>query len=771
MMPVTPTYPGVYIQEIPSGVRTISGVSTSVTAFVGAAKRGPINRAVRIFNFGEYERNFGGLVSNYELGYAVRQFFQNGGGEAWVIRLALNATAATATLVNENNKNVLELTARDEGKAGDGIVVRIDHDTENPASTFNLTLSYVAVTPSESRTESFPNLTLNSRHARYAVDVIRDGSQLVTAERLEDGVSAVENARGVSRSGPLVDENNVLLNVPDLVDMNHNRLRISVDGATPVEVVLPLSNDEAGQTPEEYLLSICAAIQADVEPYHEDFKCEMVEESILMKSPSTGENSRVRVLPGLRNDVSARLKLGLGAGGTETDAAATMRPSQVPARATLVSGNNVTKEHSETMGEDNTNSLRISLDGFGPDTFVLPDGLLNGLTTIAARLDAIASELQAQVRARRPANPAYAGFTAEPFVVSGPHNNGLRLRSGTRGSGSTIEVSADDGDDLADKLHLSGVGTRPTDFRLAGGEEDEYTANDEYGLFIADRSARRGIYAMEAVDIFNLMCLPGVTNSGVLADAVAYCQERRAFLVVDAPSGAKTPDAMAELAAGTALPKSNHAAVYFPWVWISDPLKGGRPRLSAPSGTMAGVYARTDGNRGIWKAPAGTDATLAGVQKADYLLTDPQNGVINPLGVNAIRILPGIGAVAWGARTLRGDDRLADEYKYVPVRRLALYIEESLYRGTQWVVFEGNDEPLWSQIRLNIGAFMHTLFRKGAFAGRTPRDAYLVKCDSETTTQDDVNRGIVNILVGFAPLKPAEFVIIQIQQLAGQVET
>ena len=113
---------------------------------------------------------------------------------------------------------------------------------------------------------------------------------------------------------------------------------------------------------------------------------------------------------------------------------------------------------------------------------------------------------------------------------------------------------------------------------------------------------------------------------------------------------------------------------------------------------------------------------------------------------------------------------MASEWKYVPVRRIALFIEESLLRGTQWVVFEPNDEPLWAQIRLNVGAFMQNLFRQGAFQGSTPREAYLVKCDSETTTQNDINLGVVNILVGFAPLKPAEFVIIRLQQLAGQVE-
>ena len=185
---------------------------------------------------------------------------------------------------------------------------------------------------------------------------------------------------------------------------------------------------------------------------------------------------------------------------------------------------------------------------------------------------------------------------------------------------------------------------------------------------------------------------------------------------------------------------------------------------------MAGIFARTDTNRGVWKAPAGLETTINGTNQLSIPVTDPENGELNPLGVNVLRSRPAVGPVIWGARTRQGDDRLASEWKYVPVRRVALFIEESLVRGTQWAVFEPNDEPLWAQLRLNIGAFMQNLFRQGAFQGQTPNDAYLVKVDRETTTQNDIDRGIVNILVGFAPLIPAEFVIIQIQQLAGQVQ-
>ena len=208
-------------------------------------------------------------------------------------------------------------------------------------------------------------------------------------------------------------------------------------------------------------------------------------------------------------------------------------------------------------------------------------------------------------------------------------------------------------------------------------------------------------------------------------------------------------------------------ALYFPRVIQADPKREGQLDVFVPCGIIAGVMARTDTARGVWKAPAGLDAALTGIQGLQVNLNDDENGMLNPIGINCLRAFPINGRVVWGSRTMRGADQLADGYKYVPVRRTALFIEESLYRGTQWVVFEPNDEPLWAQIRLNVGAFMHGLFRQGAFQGTTPRDAYFVKCDKETTTQNDINLGIVNIIVGFAPLKPAEFVIIKLQQIAG----
>jgi Bacteriophage tail sheath protein len=288
-----------------------------------------------------------------------------------------------------------------------------------------------------------------------------------------------------------------------------------------------------------------------------------------------------------------------------------------------------------------------------------------------------------------------------------------------------------------------------------------------------------GLLALESIApaVFNILCLPATANlsdderDAVIAEATAFCRRKRAFYIVDPPAGTDTLDEIDEWMDdhGDGL-RDRNAAVYFPSVEIADPLNESRPRMVGPSGTMAGVYARTDTERGIWKAPAGTDARLAGA-KLPIKVSDAENGALNPRAVNVLRTFPVYGNVAWGARTLDGSDQQASEWKYVPVRRTALFIEESLYQGIQWAVFEGNDETLWAQLRLNVGAFMHDLFRQGAFQGTTPRESYFVKCDAETTTQSDIDRGIVNVLVGFAPLKPAEFVVLRIQQIAGQLET
>jgi uncharacterized protein len=295
-------------------------------------------------------------------------------------------------------------------------------------------------------------------------------------------------------------------------------------------------------------------------------------------------------------------------------------------------------------------------------------------------------------------------------------------------------------------------------------------------LPLGDPAAKTGIYALGKADIFNILCLPvdpaATLDPGeILAPAIEFCTEHRAMLIVDPPTawsqvhGALDFDTVTSTHPALVTTSAN-AAVYYPNLIVTD--TAGAQIKVGPCGAIAGVWAATDTSRGVWKAPAGTAATINSITDLAVRIDDGESGVLNPIAVNALRVLPEVGPVVWGGRTSRGADQLADQWKYIPVRRMALFIEESLHRGTQWVVFEPNDEPLWSSIRLNVTTFMQGLFRQGAFQGTTPKDAYLVKCDHDNNPQDQIDLGIVNILVGFAPLKPAEFVIISIQQQAGQ---
>jgi uncharacterized protein len=298
---------------------------------------------------------------------------------------------------------------------------------------------------------------------------------------------------------------------------------------------------------------------------------------------------------------------------------------------------------------------------------------------------------------------------------------------------------------------------------------------------IGSEHQKTGLYALGDADLFQILCIPRTAQISnrdpdrlssseavdVIAAAIEYCESRRAFFIVDIPNDNNCVDDIKKWVEDNRRFRHRNAALYFPRLQIADPLNSSRPRSIGASGTMAGVYARTDSSRGVWRLPAGSETALNGVLALDYNVNDAENATLEVLAINCLRTFPIYGLVAWGARTLEGSDQSVSEWRYIPVRRLGLFIEESLYRGTKWVVFEPNDEQLWAQVRLAVGTFMHRLYLQGAFQGTTPSRAYFVKCDLETTTRDDINSGIVNILIGFAPLKPAEFVLIKIQQIAS----
>jgi phage tail sheath protein FI len=533
-MPVTLTAPGVYIEEIPSGVRTITGVATSVTAFIGRAQRGPVNVPTLISSFGDFQRTFGGLWLDAPMSYAVRDFFLSGGGQAVIVRLYVNPTSPV----------------------GDGRA-RFETSGSPPGD-----LPFLAAEPG-----AFGN-------------------------RLQMRIDAVGNAEDPS-----------------------NELRNRY--GSPLYNLTVWEGEETSPSRREFIRNV-----------------------------STAANSPRRVDRVL--EIESRL---------------------------------------------------IRLD---TAELAFPPG----------------------------GNLSVSNLGGAAYVASG----------GSDGLGLTTNA------------HFLGDNTLP----------------------------RNGMQALDNTDLFNILCIPPDTRGGdvpadVYTGALSYCVRRRAMLIVDPPSAWGRPDQVPNAGIGAAVGVSGlearNAAIYYPRVKQADPQREGQVDTFVACGLVAGRMADTDTRRGVWKAPAGVDVSVPGIVELATPLNDSENGTLNNLGVNCFRTFPVYGPVIWGARTMRGADQMADEYKYIPVRRLALYIEESLFRGTQWVVFEPNDEPLWAQIRMNVGAFMHTLFRKGAFQGSKPSDAYLVKCDRETTTQDDINRGVVNVLVAFAPLKPAEFVVIQIQQLAGQIAT
>lgn len=565
-MPSALTFPGVYIEEIPSGVRTITGVATSITAFIGRALRGPSDDAVVINSYSDFERIFGGLWTESSLGYAVRDFYLNGGSQAIIVRLFHAETGQNAISGKaELNVGGLSLESSDEGVWGRKLRASVDTDVSEDVATrlglaksdlFNLTVRELAPDGTAVRVETFLNVSLKES-ARRLDRMLRDDSQLVKWR-----------------------------------------------GPFPAPNALP-------------------AVTAGEDPV-------TVAEKALADAKKTLEVAK-KANPPVQADIDA---------------------------------------------------------------------------------------------AQAAVNTATTGVNTAQTAMKG--SNGLGLDQG--------------------------------DFIGPNKETD-----------------KKGLFALEKADLFNILCLPpynvnGNVDDTLVAAAGAYCEKKRAMLLVD-PLAAW--DTVAEVISG--LPNigtnSKNSAVFFPRLRQPNPLRDNKLEDFVPCGAVAGIFARTDAQRGVWKAPAGLDATLVGVPQLTVSLTNDENGQLNPLGVNCLRTMPAAGRVVWGSRTLQGNDRLASEWKYVPVRRTALFIEETLYRGLQWVVFEPNDEPLWSQIRLNVGAFMNSLFRQGAFQGSTPREAYFVKCDKETNTQNDIDRGIVNILVGFAPLKPAEFVVIKLQQIAGQIQT
>jgi phage tail sheath protein FI len=418
-------------------------------------------------------------------------------------------------------------------------------------------------------------------------------------------------------------------------------------------------------------------------------------------------------------------------------------------------------------------SLGIELNGDGPRTITLA-----GATTTGAE---IAASIQAAVRALAPlrASTTAATYTAFTAAFAGTT---YTLTSGVAGRRSAVRVTnAPASSNAANLLRLglanngaevTGAGSlRPAAGVYAlsgagvGGAVTASTSGSDGGT-PSDADLVNGLARLDAIPDVNIVAIPGVGTQAIVDGGTAYCTARQDCFFIGETASTDDTAAEAQTFVGNLTVKSSFGAVYFPWVKGADPTGvSPTPILLPPSGYVAGIYARTDARRGVWKAPAGTEANLLGTLGLATQINDAQQDILNPIGANVIRFFPSSGVVLWGARTLATASDA--EYRYVSVRRLALFLERSIYNGIQWAVFEPNDDDLWASLRLNIGSFMMNMFRAGAFQGSTPSQGFFVKCDEENNPQSEIDAGVVNVLVGFAPVRPAEFVVIKISQKAG----
>ena len=770
---VTPSlsYPGVYVQEVPSGVRTIVGVGTSIGMFIGTARKGPIARPVRCVSYLDYVRSFGEDPSGGDLVRYVKLFFLNGGTDCYVMRIANGAIESAISLQNESGTTTLRLTAKDAGQAGNDLRAVVSYAGAQPEVTFNLELFRFEPDSSGQRvkkdTEVWSGLSMDPNSPSFAPTFLTQNSKLVDATDL--GVAPAASGFSFSGRSMTAPALNALLGTK-------NKFQISVDGSRFVDVTVTAAN----------LAGIESAINTAVTP-----------EGVLGVTATTvggvtGSGNRIQITSKGAGDVFIRpapspddlavpLMLGTAQGGIEVSRHAVRRPAPTGlttfvtltefngfASATAAQVNSITLEGLNAAGTAVTVPIPLSIETVAGARVAVD--AVPAASTLNGNSDGVREKLAliAQTINNFVPPPAVAKFSWKAEVWG----SRLGIQPGVVFDENYIAVSpiAANPPAFASFIQTTNVHFYRLGLGGAGRQSAPQSGTDGTKPVASDYDAAYDIIDKE-VDLFNLMVLPpdaAVSVQSLYPVASVRCKQRRAFLLMDPPDA--WTDAQTASTGVNALRiglANDYSAIFFPPITIDE---SGLKKNVGPSGAIAGLCARTDSTRGVWKAPAGTEATLRGVVGLKYRFSDGENGILNPRAVNTIRIFPN-GIVNWGARTMDGDDGFASEYKYIPIRRLALFIEESLYRGLKWVVFEPNDEPLYAQIRLNVGAFMHNLFRQGAFQGTKPVDAYFVKCDTETTTQADRNLGIVNIWVGFAPLKPAEFVILYLQQMAGQIET
>ena len=763
-----PTYlsPGVYVEEIPSGSKPIEGVSTSTAAFVGRAAQGPTGEAVLIGSLEDYKTHYGNIASESDaMGLAVQAFYTNGGRSAYICRLAGSGSAAArATIQGENGGDVFTISAKNEGSWGNAVYFRVVKPDPD-AMTFTLEVGHLDEGAFVAD-ELFSGLSMREADDRYALSAVNEASAYV---ELTLGPAAIVGGGSEDYQAA------VLLGgaCPDEADYFSSRLTsamslaININGLGSRSITLnpstfgtPLAGADHDTDGASVATELQTAIRAlGTADHFANATCtyDGANHRFVLTTPENGSAASIQVTTGtlaaiLRLDASARARL---TGSVLDDTDATLFSSGLSGIETLV----------------------VNLDGLGDETLELNVAGMNLSGDHEADGDAVALALQNAVRALHPAIPAYKDFTCayddnHQFVLTSGSGHAQTSNLVVPGGSARTRLGLDAATTAIGRSLLQGtrnvVPVASTEAPLLGGLYNAPTSSDFFDFY--------GNVLRKVRDV-SIILVPGESwaadgsGNAILSTTLAHCEAMRNRVLIIDPEP-DTPLDQAATVDGMSLPTSTYSVLYYPWIKVANPfheVDPTRPRTLAvaPSAFAAGMWAKIDGTRGVWKAPAGVETSLLGVAGLQYAVENTEQDQLNPLGVNCVRAIPSFGNVIWGSRTL--STKANPEWRYVPVRRTAIMIEQSIYNGIQWAVFEPNDNPLWSALRANIGGFMNGLFRAGAFQGATAKQAYFVRCGlGDTMTQADIDRGQVIVIVGFAPLKPAEFVIVRIQQKVGE---
>jgi hypothetical protein len=741
---------------------------------VGAARRGPAGEANLIHKLDDYTAEYGEIESEDDaMGFAVQGFYLNGGGAAYICRLVGDGSeAADESFTGEDTgaTNILTVSANSVGDWGNEVYIRIVKP-DPAALSFMLEVGHREDDEFEVD-ETFSDLTMREDDDNYALSVVNGSSSLIELALTDDTDSHYQDA--IVRSGALTGQANTYFNDAAAaatgfwtLSLNINGLgtqQISIDPASLASSFTDNLDVDAG----EVATAISSAVQAlGTSTDYLNFQCTYLalEDRFQLEVDETDSNAK---LEGFSGTLASLLRL-------DAAAVASLTGSDV-SLTDLQSG-------FAALTSDADRTFSVDVDNRGSFSVVIAASSVSLVGDNATDGAALARAVQDAVQAYNPRVQAFKDFECSydgnSFVLTSgsttPRDSGLSVGSSglitLMGLDSATELAGRDFDQgSAGVIPVQTLGPLDSGVQLTGGLEFAPTPND-YADFYNQ--------ILRKVRDVSIILLPGQSwaddgsGNAAISNTISFAETyKRMMVIVDPPEDYELDQAATVNDIG--LPTSTYTALYYPWVDMANPLYNEdtnptamRNVAVAPSAIAAGMWAKIDGKRGVWKAPAGVETQLLGASGLQYNVEDGEQDQLNPLGINCIRKLPGFGSVIWGSRTLA--TKAAPEWRYVPIRRTAIFIEQSIYNGIQWAVFEPNDHPLWGALRSNIGSFMNGLFRAGAFQGATANDAYFVRCGlGDTMTQGDIDRGQVIVIVGFAPLKPAEFVIVRIQQKVAQ---